>query len=96
MLNLQLTADLATGLTPVHDSRQRRGHSVAIHASDWPGVVAEVTARFPDLAGRIFAENGTIQQGFLVAINSELIDSREAPPVRSGDSLHIFPQISGG
>jgi molybdopterin converting factor small subunit len=96
MLNLQLTADLATCLTPRPDSGQRRGRSVTIYASDWPGVVTEVRTRFPDLANRIFAENGTIQQGFLVAVNSEVVDVRAALSVRPGDELFVFPQISGG
>ena len=96
MLNMQLTADLASCLPPVNGNGQVRSRSVAIDASDWPGVVAAVQAQFPVLANRIFAANGTLRQGFLVAINSELIDSRETPMVQAGDELFVFPQISGG
>jgi molybdopterin converting factor small subunit len=96
MLNLQLTADLASSLPPANGSRPIRSRSLAIDASDWPGVVAEVRTRFPDLASRIFAENGKIQQGFLVAVNSEVVDHRVDLYVQPGDELFVFPQISGG
>jgi hypothetical protein len=96
MLNLRLTAGLAPYLMSGGDTGQNRSRSVTIDACDWPGVVAEVRNRFPNLASRIFAENGTMRAGFLIAVNSELMEGRGAPAVQPGDELFVFAQISGG
>jgi molybdopterin converting factor small subunit len=93
MLTLAMSAPLAALLTDP-DADHGLIRPVRIDADDWAGAVAEIRARFPRLAARVFTDAGRVRPGFLVAVNEQV--AGDAPDVHPGDEVFLLVQIAGG
>ena len=61
-------------------------------------VLAELTARFPGLAGRIVTDGGTLHKFVNVYVNDDdvrYLDKLETK-VGEGDEISILPAVAGG
>ena len=70
---------------------------------DLPGatvgeILAALTAKYPDLKKNLFNEEGKLRSFVNVYLNDEDIRyiSKEASPVKDGDTVSIVPSIAGG
>jgi hypothetical protein len=71
--------------------------SLSLDGGSWPEVVAELRARFPELAARALTENGSVAQGFMLVVNDEVVASGEEPPALApDDELFLLAAIAGG
>ena len=76
--------------------RPRRPTSVTLDVESWDQVAREIRSRFPRLADRVLTESGMLAQGFLLALNDDVIPSGAAFVLDSGDELYLFAQVAGG
>lgn len=85
---------IPTPLRPVTGGRSEvEGNGATVQE-----VLRDLDARFPGFAGRIFAEDGSVQRFINVFVNDEDIRFLEGTATRlsDGDELSIIPAIAGG
>ena len=61
-------------------------------------VLSALTAQFPDLKKQIYSYEGKLRSFVNVYLNDEDIRylSKDASPVKDGDTISIVPSIAGG
>ncbi len=85
---------IPTPLRPVTGGQAEvEGYGATVHE-----VLRDLDSRFPGLAGRIFAEDGSVQRFINIFVNDEDIRFLDgtSTSVSNGDELSIIPAIAGG
>lgn len=98
MITLTVAASLASLTSPGSSDRTTATRTLELEAGDWTQLVDGLRRRFPRLADHVLAPSGVLRPGFLLTVNDAAVTSggRQAPLVRAGDSVLLFPQIAGG
>lgn len=96
MLSLTLAVPLAALLPEQEHGTAGRRCSTSLDASSWAEAVMEIRRRFPALAERVLAQDGSIRGGFLLVVNDEVTPRASLPLVSQGDELALIAQIAGG
>jgi hypothetical protein len=95
MLNLTLAAPLASLLPKQEQAALGTRHSTNLQANSWSEAIDEMHCRFPVLADRVLAQDGSVRGGFVLVVNDE-VAPRGLPQVSQGDALALIAQIAGG
>lgn len=84
-------------LLPPAERAAATAHAVPLLATSWPLATEEIRSRFPELAERVLGPNCSVQRGFILALNDEVVP-RDMIPQRLGsaDEVCILPQLAGG
>jgi molybdopterin converting factor small subunit len=96
MLNLTLAVPLASLLPKQEQAAMGTRHSTNLEASSWAEAIAEMRCRFPTLAERVLARDGSVRGGFVLVVNDEVAPRGSLPHVSQGDELALIAQIAGG
>lgn len=85
-------------LLPEHErSAASSPRSVSLDATMWPDLVREVRKRFPALAELVFSNYGSVQNGFVLVLNNDIMSKGDPPLVlHPTDRLFLIAQIAGG
>ena len=67
---------------------------LSISGGDVRTLVAELESRYPELAGRVRDEQGTLRPHVKIFVNGEPVGLED--PIRETDEVRILPSISGG
>ncbi|MEA2461724.1 MAG: sulfur-carrier protein [Actinomycetota bacterium] len=67
---------------------------ISIQAGDVRDLVAQLTARYPALSGRVTDERGVLRQHVKIFVNAELAGLEN--DLHEKDEVRILPSISGG
>lgn len=75
-----------------------KNDSVELPGASVGEVLGALTAQFPDLKKQIYTDEGKLRSFVNVYVNDEDIRylSKDATPVKDGDTLSIVPSIAGG
>jgi molybdopterin converting factor small subunit len=95
MLSLTLSVPLAA-LVPKREAGAGTRYTTSLEASSWAEAIVEIRRRFPVLAERVLAQDGTVCGGFVLVVNDEVAPRGSVPQVRQGDELALIAQIAGG
>jgi adenylyltransferase/sulfurtransferase len=73
-------------------------NSVELPGGQVGEVLVALTAQYPDLKKQIYNDEGRLRSFVNVYVNDEDIRylSKEATPVKEGDTISIVPSIAGG
>lgn len=96
MLSLTLSAPLAALVPEREQAGTGTRYATSLEASSWAEATAEIRHRFPVLAERVLAQDGTVCGGFVLVVNDEVAPRGSIPQVRQGDELALIAQIAGG
>jgi hypothetical protein len=92
MVNLMLASHLSNLVSP-----EFCGKTIAVKPSSWPEFVEEVRTRFPRLANRVFGHRYTLNPGFALVLNDEVIaQGYNSLHFYNGDEMCILVNIAGG
>jgi molybdopterin converting factor small subunit len=96
-MRLKLATPLLA-LLPSDDAETRASrNTVVLAACSWSHAVAEVRARFPELADRVFTSSGSVAPGFILVVNSEVVPQGSMPgELGADDELALIPGLAGG
>ncbi|MBI3968143.1 MAG: MoaD family protein, partial [Chloroflexi bacterium] len=80
--------------------RKATGHRAQIvsEAVDVAELLVELQRRFPDLAGRLTAADGSVYRHVNVYVNERCIESLSGTntPLKDGDEVAVIPAMAGG
>jgi sulfur carrier protein ThiS len=96
MLNLTLAVPLASLLPKQEQVAVGTRHSTNLRANSWAEAILEMRCRFPILAERVLAQDGSVRGGFVLVVNDEVAPRGSHPHVNQGDELALIAQIAGG
>ena len=96
MLSLTLSVPLAALVPKREQAGAGTRYTTSLEASSWAEAIAEIRRRFPVLAERVLAQDGTVCGGFVLVVNDEVAPRGSVPQVRQGDELALIAQIAGG
>ena len=96
MLSLTLAVPLASLLPKPEQAAVGPRRSTNLEANSWAEAIEEMRCRFPDLAARVFTEEGAVRKGFVLVVNDEVAPRGSPPDVSQGDELALIAQIAGG
>jgi hypothetical protein len=71
-------------------------YSTNLEANSWAEAIVEMQSRFPILAERVLAQDGSVRGGFVLVVNDEVAPRGSLPHVSQGDALALIAQIAGG
>ncbi len=96
MVRLTVTSSLAR-LLAGGDGGLTSRKSVTLHATSWRELTEEMHSRFPVLARRVLAGDGTVTPGFLFVVNDVVIHQPdESFRLGSNDELYLVAAVAGG
>ena len=96
MLSFTLAVPLASLLPKPEQAAVGPRRSTNLEASSWAEAIAEMRCRFPTLAERVLARDGSVRGGFVLVVNDEVAPRGSLPHVSQGDELALIAQIAGG
>lgn len=97
MMFLSLAASLVDLLPAERRASTASGKCMGLHASTWKEAIEQLREHFPEVANHIFDAEDSLQKGFVLVVNDEVVSpTSKKPTVRDGDRLTVIVALAGG